>query len=1076
MSLPSLADYLEPTAFVELYKDMEPKELGPDFGRLIEKKLFKPDIMMAAEIENTETFLVITDYNPAVKETLTRIIRGLRSVEREPIVIVLSQEMGLGKTHFLVLLWHLFVEMPRLWNELKRRPEYSSILEIFEELGYRPRLADKTIVMPIDVKDVVGKEDPYGYALKTVAQLIRRYRDTSPELTELAEFVESLVDKDALRAAEQLADELMDRRLGLLILVDEVYAGVLACLEEGAERPIKGLMRLMVFLTQLLDALKGKAPAVIVAASARQDVDAWEALASRYAGIKPKTLIELLKLDLIQSVKRFDERAWRRAEISLRETRAEDALRIVFKRLFKPRRSFDDAKKVIMEQLRSLLEQLKLNEDAINNYVRRLDKTFPFTPTYADFADKLMDRTGLRDLPRSQHIRDLIRITARLVSRIINYGNWDEITLLSPAHLKYDDLRHLLPESYARAWGGLYATALKAISDVVDKKTRHIAELMFMLVLMKSLTTNVMSLLDMIRRPEDIPRREILIRGTSDEDIACSLVGAVPVELLSKMHEAKEYLGKHTPYVTSITREGEEYLVLTFIPNPRKMVEALRTEEIAKLKNVAGEFDTDRLIEYFRSHLLEYGFEENMRKQIEKEGMDIKIVGVSTFLDERRAAEFLSGLKPDKFTMIVIDPCDVAEFLKDRSREECIRLVVNRVNQLLDKIRATNLFCIVVPTFDKSTLIDICTFVAEIKASNKVVEYIRSETERRLLIEKDPACRQLRSLLEAQKRPDLEEKINEIIVEAIEKMQKRIEEYASSMYVERVNSYASELCRAFNIIIFYKPEAEAITVDSLTLSPPGRVRDLPSVYGELPKVLVRYIRVKCRVHESGELQTHLIGYLEQYAIRHKEELQSGRMLRISEQFLIDALKRGWKNLPVKPLSEDAIKGAIDLLAGEYPVKDPEVKKVKISIEGPRGQRTIIIKRPIPPKPPRPKSEHVTVREQEREYMSITIREKDNVILGVRGLLGEEEIGQRVAKVTMSIRLRSGGQIQLTGLRPEELTMLFGDIDQLVALLSELRDFTSSMVLRADFITHMKEKELTKLVRKWNLKSGSYEFT
>ena len=1065
MPLPVLADYLEPTAFIERYKDIELKELAPSLGALVEKRLFDPKIALAAEIQDTETFLEITDFNESLCEALSEVIRGLRSVEREPKTIMLTHEMGFGKTHFLVLLWHLFVEVPQKWSSLKDRFELSHILDLLRDLGYEPRIAKRIVVVAADMLSLLGKTNPYEYMLESAARIVERRGEC-----DLANAIRGLKDKDELTAAEELAEILLDEGCKLLVLIDEIYAAVLRCVRGKDKGRIDELVRVFNFLTHLLDAVKGRAPAVIVAASAQQDINRWESEASAIKAVKPETKLEIARLSLIHCVEEFDERARRRATISMRETKAEDALRIVLKRLFKEKAPIDDAKASFLKEARHNAQAILAEDEAIETFIRRAEEAFPFAPTYVDFASKLMGQTGARDLPKSQHIRDLIRITARVVSRMMERGCWNIASLISPIYITHDDLKHLIPESYAQVWSGLYKAALRAIESISDEDVRLLTNYMFTIVYIKSLTTNIMRLLEMIRRPEKISTTEVLVRGTSDEDLAYSLIGAVEDELLAKIVEARQFLSKHTPYVVPVTKEGHDYLILTFIPNPRELIESFRNEELAKLKTPSGEYDPSKLADYLREHFVKMDFEEKMRRQASVEGMKLELVDLETLLDSERAAELFNKIKEDTFTMIIVSPWSVADFVAKSPKVDYIELARRSIEDIKDKIRALNLFCVVIPSMDLNTLKHLCVYIADIEASRRVIEFLKGETERRALIERDPACRQLKAL-----EITLEEEFERIILEAIEKMQKRIEEYASSLAVEKVNSYAADLCRTFNTIVFYDPEKRVIISDKLSVSPATRrIEDVSKIYGELPVWLAKRVKVKCKVSGIDELRSHLIRYIGQYAIEHKEELLEGEEVEISEEFLINALTRGWDKLPVKPESLDHVSKALDLIRGKQPVKEPALQEIEVSVKemvkGTKKARVITIVKPKP----RIRRREVRRVTREPSYMGIKIREIDSAILGIDGAISDEEARDLIRKMQMSIKLRSGATITLRDISPDDLEAVFKGRENLLDILNEARGRALEMILQIEFSEALKERAIKRITNRWGLKEGAYE--
>jgi len=112
----------------KVYKNLEPGKyvgnLAPSLGLIVQRDLGIADVEVSEEFLNPETFLLFTYFREPVKEALRSINEALQGGGESSVVFSLTHAMGLGKTHFLTILYHLYLNVPERWENIKK--EFSS--------------------------------------------------------------------------------------------------------------------------------------------------------------------------------------------------------------------------------------------------------------------------------------------------------------------------------------------------------------------------------------------------------------------------------------------------------------------------------------------------------------------------------------------------------------------------------------------------------------------------------------------------------------------------------------------------------------------------------------------------------------------------------------------------------------------------------------------------------------------------------------------------------------------------------------------------------------------------------------
>jgi hypothetical protein len=817
--VPVLSDAVEPSDFVFAYKDLDVGSyvgrLAPSLGLLIIYKLYEPIAAISKEFVDCELFLGMTELSPFLEAL--KIVNKALQASSGAVTISLTHEMGFGKTHFETLLFHLYTETPKRWRNILKKPVLEDAVQKLTEKGlYKLDVANETFVMALDLKTIPQLMDPYDALFENCARIIEKYK-TAEKGT--AELIRSLRNVEPERVAINLAKFI--KKTGVttpfLILLDEVYARVFETAEGGDRKQIQSLINLMIFLTSFIDAMKEYSPVALVYASAQQDINRWDGLAKLkddFAKQNPAVA------NLILNVEHFRERTSRKGVISVRRLTKDEAIDVVLKRLIQFKVRKEEMSKHVAAACKNIVKEYT-TEHAAKGYYNLLLKTYPLVPTYRYFAEKLLTPTIGGDLPKTQHVRDLLRVTSSLIAKVYQSEDWKSFPLISLSNLTHDDVNHLMEERYSMEWGRLYARCRESLSEIKDVDCRGLAEKTLPIVYIKSLTTNILKLLDMIRTPEMLSREEILARGTSIDDVAFSLVGAVSTELLkSKIYEAYDRLAK-SPSIIDVEHERKKYLLMSFVFNPMDLIESFKNDEMARFRTPEGMVDYREIIKYFRTQLeVDYNITGKFAEKSQEAGRPKLVLvnyDVIFTVDERGKPKFINYLDRERFTILVITPWSIAkELIESREPIDLSEKIRETVQKFKEDIRYPNMFAIVVPIIEKELLQGLCSRIAEVNAAKKVVSHLRVEKveeirRRRLeLARRAPTYQTLIDLLK-----EREERFEDIILEVMDTLQRKIEDYAKNSTNTAVQNYITELVGSFKNIIYFDVNKNAFVKDTL---------------------------------------------------------------------------------------------------------------------------------------------------------------------------------------------------------------------------------------------------------------------
>ena len=1063
--IPYLSEIVEPSDFVFAYKDLDVSNyigrLAPSLGLVIRDKLYRPVGLVAREFTDCEIFIGITDLNPPFLEALKAVNRALRS-SQGTITLPLTQEMGFGKTHFETLLFHLYTEVPKKWASLTQKVELEDRIEkLVQDGAYDKTVADETIVFPLDLKTLPDSLDPYVALFENCVRLIRRYKRIGDD-ENLLEKIRNLSKTEPKRAAADLAKifKMAGGPTRVLVILDELYACAFETASGGDAEQINSLNNLMIFLTSFVDELKDFSPVVIVYASAQQDINRWKDPGVRTQLKKRKSEAALL----VSTIDHFEDRT-SRVQIAMRQMAVEDVINLIKKRLIRPKAPTQE---VVEKVGRVCIEIVKnySGESASLRYYDELLKSYPFVPTYRLFANKLMTPTIGGDLPRTQHLRDLLRITASLIARVHGNDMWKKVSLISLSYLSHDDVKHLLDERQSMEWGRLYDSCKSSINEIRDERIRFLAERILSVVHIKSLTTNVSKILNMIRSPEVLSREEILLRGTSVEDLVFSLVGGVPHELLPSFYDAYSFVSRSTPYVMDIEHSGKKYLILSFVFNPTELIESMKREEVAQYRNPDGTLNYQKLLDYFRRQLeTEYSITGQFAKESGKaERPALVLINHDSFVKAKDGADFVNHLEKDRFTILILTPWSIAEkTLTGKTEKDCFNEVKEAIRSSKNEIANLNMFAAVVPEVNLKILERLSDRIAEVHAAKRVVDLMKVKEAGEDKSKKLELARKARTYSVLSEFLRGEEGFEDIVLDIMNSLQARIEEYAKQYTNTVVQDYTNEFISCFKHIVYFDVDKGDFVEDKLEVEYHPK-DEFEKIYAELPAWITNSVIRKCNIDDRNSILAKLIkNVIEPSLIKRKEDMEKGEKIVIDAEPLIRASMRGWKELPIRPLSRKDVENALEDVKGTRLIAGINTK---ISYD--RRSNQIILEsivKPPPPTPP-PGTAH-----------ELKIWGIGNVINAMQ-LLDKAEFKDRVGSIGITVETTDGCVLNIAKASLDDLDWALGTppTKSFVTRVSKISPEIKIASLQIKFSIPVNSEEVKKLVISLGVSEGNFSIS
>jgi hypothetical protein len=939
--IPRLKDVVELTdVAASIYTKLNPQDyvgkLAPSLGLILQRDLNVASVDVSFEFLDPLAFISITHFRDAIVEALKIVNTALQSSSGAA-VLSLTHAMGLGKTHFLALLYHLYVNIPYLWKEINSK--YLDILDIYniltEKAKYKVDIAEKTLVIPMDLKYIPPNLKPYEALIEFIRKVFERKREflkrevPEKKIEEFNKLLGQLDKYEPKDAVKELCKVLMGFgvTVPVLIIIDELYAAVVEAMLGASKEYINSLQKVLIFISALIDELHGNEPAVLVYASAQQDVNRW----SEIKDSKSEEWAILLR----GAIKFFEDRMQRYSVGSVSDINEEEALSIVKKRVCKFKMSQHEVlSEKSLGKLRNVLGEIVGTSDA-ERFVRGLKETYPFSPIYKEFVRKIIVPSFSSEFTNIHHLRDLIKISSTVLSKAMED---EETYLVSIAHVEHNDIKHILDPVLEKEWWNNVMLWQKYVKE----KAQELGEARMIkgaiqAIYVKSVTDNVTDLIQMLAMKPDMLQRESIERRTlHHKNLILSLVGFVNLNELGNLQRVIEELNS-VPFIHVIERNDGHYYLASFVGNPLQIISNIRERELRRLKDERGELRVEEALKYISEVYQEHALLSQFK---EKVPLNFEFVSLDSFESEK----FLTYLNSEVFTVLIVSPISIAKkLLIDKLNfENIVKEIKNILEKNKNKIKYLNMFAVIIPYLDKSTLSKLTEYLAEIRACETALEMFNRQELLDTYIEEEMGQRKI--LIDFIRKRRTEEELKRLIIEVLIMLKKKLENFAQQLASTAVQNFASDFTSIFSRIITYDPTIASIKEQDIMVRVERQQQRLNDVFTSLAGWIINTVKGRLSIADSGTIKAKLIAWVENLVSQNefvKEKLIKGESYRYNIDTIKEGLVRGWSDVPVKPISLEAIKNAIaDLDGHKISTKDEKLKIIELKVEG----EELVIKR------------------------------------------------------------------------------------------------------------------------------------
>ncbi len=915
-------------------------ELIPSFDQVLESWI--KDVR-GTKYADPKYFLEVTYLTKPLKLFVERISSSLGSVG--VFGGSLERGFGFGKTHSLILLWHLFT------SDIGRELDAEVPSEVVREtltLGFdfskeKPLMRLVSILEAYaDMKHPVVKVKDTKL-VQAVSQVLSRYGKSklySLSSGELAELIVDIMEK---------YNEL-GKRPRLLLLIDELgyglaqrarkYADYLDKGQEGKASEVYSEANSVInFLSYLYEKLQGKPySSVIIWVLAEQDRRDVNALLLKYQdkeGIysKIKGLIE----DLDGLRERYS-RGLAGTGIAELSYSPEHAIEIALHRVLRAEVTrLDDVKEAYFSNLKLVASQLNLR-DALEEYKGEIRRFYPFSLGLVRLFRKLMNP---RDMPGTEYVRTVLYIAAKAAEKALKKDASNTYTI---------SLKHLgLPESVqARLTGELEADWIQAISDIemslakIEDEYRPPGEHAVKYIFAKGVTANILVLLE----SEDA--REIERYGSTLEEIQLEIIQSHKesnaFKLLENLDRALERIRAESARIDEKEVQGKRYYLPSFFKTIYSKLTAYVLEE---RRNVEKETIIPL---YFREKGTIPSLFSNVKVVIDGRHEDVSVfllefnkIWDTNVLTSHQG--FLRAQREGKLLIVMAPLWDLDLYSKlyneEASYDQLIKGLAERLQATVDKglIQRPLHIIILIPNLSRHRLDRLLEKLVEYEGTKRFLKYL--ERSSYVLMERlrefEDTITKRRNLVEIL-NSELREKHLARLRSKFEKEINEARRFAQRQLVDLSREIVAEILSLYSKVIYYSLDENKFVVKQLT--PPSLGAGvLPGSLGEyeVPKSLEMYTSIL-----NGFLKGIIIGLHYQYKPmdlmkvildHYKREFGSSHVResdRIEE--VLENLLQGAYG--VKPLSELVAREAIKLLNKQTIVYDD--KTIEIKVDEARG--------------------------------------------------------------------------------------------------------------------------------------------
>jgi len=554
-------------------------ELTPSFDEVIKSYL---GLHVRTKFKDPTYVTEITYPTPPLEIFIKRILNGLRTPTVQGTYLI--RGFGFGKTHAIILLWHIL------------NSEQAATSQLAKKLGADKTLAQETLVLGADF----SKEQPFTQFINQLHAIAKR----TPEQWNIKDIklsqatlqtLEKISKTEALSfSSEGLAQLIVEtaekyKKLGgnprLLLLIDELGIGIITRLtdyiETQNEEKYAEIERIINFIEQLYAKLSGKGiPTFIIVALAEQDMRELDSIYLQQTG-KPiiQNKIQGLQKRLTALKERLSRAAGGLGEEAALSYDPEHAINIAKHRVFQkadPEKT-EETKNALISYLTLQAEQYNLTK-TLEEYKEQIKTYYPLSPSLIWLLKKTLNPS---DAPRTEYVRTTLYIVAEAAENALTIEPDKALTVgIKHIPLPRAGIVDLMAEFEAE-WTTTVSDMEHAIRSATPELQTTI-DIIAKQILAKGTTANVTTLIEM----KDL--KELKKYAVSPEEMQIDMLTLLPQEEASKsigrVQEAIEYLktqsarieekeyGEQKFYIPSLMRTIYDKLA-AFVSEQRRILE-----------------------------------------------------------------------------------------------------------------------------------------------------------------------------------------------------------------------------------------------------------------------------------------------------------------------------------------------------------------------------------------------------------------------------------------------------------------------------------------------------------------------
>jgi len=784
--------------------ELSDEELTPSFGKIIESDL---EGKKYGPIVSSEYVIRHTCFTPSLVRFLGQVSKALEEGGVTPLPLV--KGFGYGKTHAIILLWHLYTSMDE--TEIEKR-----IRESLGKADYSNEVASDTIVLACDVSDLErsplstfirvlkAQTDPEGLGRLKSHELKEALGEVLPSRSEEGRYVARM--SEFLELIVKIGKEMNMRgkRFRLLVLVDELGFGTLKRLkryfEKGEESYIEEINNLIDLLLELPGELSSSLKdfsLIIVYAIANQDLRDLEAESKFRLGKGEEDRASIAE-SFLNKLKGLEDRILRYTGghiVTAYSLSPEENLQIAAYRILDPIEGVEDRIFSSINEISTVLSQLNLFEKPgeRENIISKIKNAYPLSP---DLVDLLLKSQNDREIPRTGYLRTAITLLREAARRCLIKEPESPLIGVRHLDLKQASLIDFMGD-FSMDWFHVvedFDFGIKAIEER-NEELAYLAGHIAKILLSRGVTRNLGLLLEL---------SENSVRyGTTMDEIQLSVIAtaspksrANELELVPK---ALEELGSSSRRIRRAEISGEEFLFPAIIIRSvyAKLDEYLKAENEDMNSRMVSYVCCDR--DTIIKDLLN-------KARAGTKGYAVELVDLEDLLDATELNREIGGYFEEGYPIIaMVPPWSLS--LDKRVREAGYPNLLTQISQELNrmssegKIARPSFLIVLIPN-----MTELKVFAENLAAYRAYMKFLDHLKEKENIVEE-----QFKNLQERVKEKRLESYLKDRKTAIKSALLKEVEDarrFVSRKLVEYSRKVVASLLSLYETPIYYHISAE----------------------------------------------------------------------------------------------------------------------------------------------------------------------------------------------------------------------------------------------------------------------------